>query len=122
MEGRLRAMIDAANEVRPALDDFYASLSDEQKARFQARPAAGKVGRVKRHFNGGLARLFGHLARRGQSPLACARISVLDTANMATGLPWWGSSPAFPPGRQPLAITMVFHERIAARRAMTSCD
>jgi hypothetical protein len=34
MEGRLRAMIDAATEVRPALDDFYASLFDEQKARF----------------------------------------------------------------------------------------
>ncbi|MEJ2374354.1 MAG: Spy/CpxP family protein refolding chaperone [Pseudolabrys sp.] len=27
-------MIDAANTVRPALDDFYASLSPEQKARF----------------------------------------------------------------------------------------
>ena len=34
METRLQAMIDAANTVRPALDDFYASLSNEQKARF----------------------------------------------------------------------------------------
>jgi len=34
MQARLLAMIDAANEVRPALDDFYASLSNEQKARF----------------------------------------------------------------------------------------
>jgi hypothetical protein len=34
MQTRLRAMIDAANTVKPALDDFYASLSNEQKARF----------------------------------------------------------------------------------------
>ena len=34
MEKRLRAMIDAANTVKPALNDFYASLSSEQKARF----------------------------------------------------------------------------------------
>jgi hypothetical protein len=34
METRLKAMIDAANTVRPALDDFYGSLSSEQKARF----------------------------------------------------------------------------------------
>jgi hypothetical protein len=34
MATRLKAMIDAANTVRPALDSFYASLSNEQKARF----------------------------------------------------------------------------------------
>jgi hypothetical protein len=34
MEKRLSAMLQAANEVQPALDDFYASLSSEQKARF----------------------------------------------------------------------------------------
>ena len=34
MEKRLQAMIDAANTVRPALDSFYAPLSNEQKARF----------------------------------------------------------------------------------------
>ena len=34
MEKRLRAMIDAANTVKPALNDFYESLSNEQKARF----------------------------------------------------------------------------------------
>jgi hypothetical protein len=34
MEKRLQAMIDAANTVRPALSDFYDSLSSEQKARF----------------------------------------------------------------------------------------
>jgi hypothetical protein len=27
-------MIDAANTVKPALDGFYASLTSEQKARF----------------------------------------------------------------------------------------
>ena len=34
MEMRLSAMLQAANEMRPALDDFYASLTAEQKARF----------------------------------------------------------------------------------------
>jgi hypothetical protein len=34
METRLQAMIDAANTVKPALDDFYGSLTSEQKARF----------------------------------------------------------------------------------------
>ncbi len=34
MEKRLQAMIDAANTVKPALNDFFGSLSSEQKARF----------------------------------------------------------------------------------------
>jgi hypothetical protein len=34
MEKRLSAMLQAANEVQPALDEFYASLSSEQKGRF----------------------------------------------------------------------------------------
>jgi hypothetical protein len=34
MEKRLQSMIDAANTVRPALESFYASLTGEQKARF----------------------------------------------------------------------------------------
>ena len=34
MEKRLQAMVDAAKTVKPALDSFYASLSNEQKARF----------------------------------------------------------------------------------------
>jgi hypothetical protein len=33
MERRLEAMLEAVRTVRPALDDFYASLTDEQKAR-----------------------------------------------------------------------------------------
>lgn len=34
MEKRLQAMLDAAETVQPALEDFYAALSNEQKARF----------------------------------------------------------------------------------------
>jgi LTXXQ motif family protein len=34
MEKRLEAMMQAANSVQPALDEFYATLSSEQKARF----------------------------------------------------------------------------------------
>ena len=34
MQTRLQAMVDAAKTVKPALNDFYASLSNEQKARF----------------------------------------------------------------------------------------
>ena len=33
MQKRLEAMIDAANTVRPALEEFYTSLNDEQKAK-----------------------------------------------------------------------------------------
>jgi len=36
IEIRIKAMLDAARIVRPALDSFYASLDDEQKARFNA--------------------------------------------------------------------------------------
>jgi LTXXQ motif family protein len=31
---RLAAMLQAAKTLRPALDNFYAALNDEQKARF----------------------------------------------------------------------------------------
>ena len=34
MEKRLQAMIDAADTVKPALNDSFGSLSSEQKARF----------------------------------------------------------------------------------------
>jgi LTXXQ motif family protein len=36
MGGRLQAMVHAAGELRPKLDALYASLNDEQKARFNA--------------------------------------------------------------------------------------
>jgi hypothetical protein len=47
MQSRLEVMLAAVRTVRPALDGFYQSLSDEQKARFNAvapsdEPAAGK--------------------------------------------------------------------------------
>ena len=34
VEKRLRAALDALRDIRPKLDRFYATLSDEQKARF----------------------------------------------------------------------------------------
>src|SRR5581483_12500437 len=34
MEQRLKTLLQAVRTVRPALDKFYASLSDEQKERF----------------------------------------------------------------------------------------
>jgi hypothetical protein len=34
MEKRLQSMVDAAKTVKPALQNFYSSLSGEQKARF----------------------------------------------------------------------------------------
>ena len=36
MRARLEAMLQAVTQVRPALDRFYSSLSDEQKSRFNA--------------------------------------------------------------------------------------
>jgi hypothetical protein len=34
---RLQAMVDAMNTIRPKLQAFYASLSDDQKARFNTK-------------------------------------------------------------------------------------
>jgi len=39
MEKRLDAMLQSAKTLQPALEDFYASLSNEQKARFSTRLA-----------------------------------------------------------------------------------
>src|SRR5262249_46607290 len=41
MEQRLKAALQALNVVQPALDRFYGSLSDEQKARFNRLPRQG---------------------------------------------------------------------------------
>jgi hypothetical protein len=41
MEQRLRAMVQALDVVQPALERFYGSLSDEQKARFNRLPRQG---------------------------------------------------------------------------------
>ena len=41
LERRLSALLEAVRTIQPALDDFYATLSDEQKARLAAmEPAA----------------------------------------------------------------------------------
>src|SRR5262249_28187111 len=42
MESRLQVMLAAVQTVRPALERFYQSLSDEQKARFNAIAAGGE--------------------------------------------------------------------------------
>jgi len=45
MERRLSAMLEAVRTVQPALDDFYAALTDEQKARLAAiEPSGGTAG------------------------------------------------------------------------------
>jgi hypothetical protein len=44
VEVRLRAMIDAIKSVRPDLQNFYASLSDEQKAKFNTMSPPPKSG------------------------------------------------------------------------------
>lgn len=41
MERRLSAMLEAVRTVEPALDDFYAALSDEQKARLAVIEPSG---------------------------------------------------------------------------------
>jgi hypothetical protein len=47
MIGRLQATLDAAHIVRPPLEKFYDSLSDEQKARFNAMgPEVGRQART----------------------------------------------------------------------------
>ena len=43
MQSRLETMLQAVQTVRPALDKFYAALSDEQKARFNAVAPADKA-------------------------------------------------------------------------------
>jgi LTXXQ motif family protein len=41
IERRLSAMLEAVRTVQPALDDFYAALTDEQKARLAAIESSG---------------------------------------------------------------------------------
>jgi hypothetical protein len=49
MMGRLRVTLDAVHIVRPPLEKFYDSLSDEQKARFNAMgPEVGRQARIAR--------------------------------------------------------------------------
>ena len=44
LEQRLSAMLEAVRTVQPALDDFYATLTDEQKARLAALAPSGDSG------------------------------------------------------------------------------
>jgi hypothetical protein len=47
VEARLEAMDQAVKAIRPALDTFYTSLTDEQKARFnmmgQSQSGTGQI-------------------------------------------------------------------------------
>jgi hypothetical protein len=55
MEQRLEAMLEAVRAVKPALDDFYASLTDEQKARLNVLdtgPSRSATGSPARNATG----------------------------------------------------------------------
>jgi hypothetical protein len=68
MERRLSAMLEAVRTVQPALDDFYAILTDEQKARLAALEPSDNTassptdrdrrGRVRQRRGGGRSFLF----------------------------------------------------------------
>jgi hypothetical protein len=71
---RLDVMLQAVKSVRAALDDFYGSLSDEQKAQFEAigprrGAASGSSDATQTHFRrhhasiGGIIRHFMSMAR-----------------------------------------------------------
>ena len=67
--GRLDVMLQAVKLVRPALEDFYATLSDEQKAQFNATgedtgPRADKT-------------------RRGAAQLTSAQVCAVQTSRAA---------------------------------------
>jgi len=49
MEKRMDTMLQAIKTMRPALDAFYAVLSDEQKARFNSNAGRGRHGRWHDH-------------------------------------------------------------------------
>ncbi len=54
MQKRVEAMIDAATTLRPALEEFYASLNDEQKAKFNRSGASTRSTAASvsaRHFS-----------------------------------------------------------------------
>jgi LTXXQ motif family protein len=69
MERRLEAMLEAVRTVKPALDELYGTLTDEQKARLNmmdpgsrvaTRPASGNVtGRAPRYAQGSVPH-YGH--------------------------------------------------------------
>jgi hypothetical protein len=58
MRVRVQAMLQAVQTVRPALEKFYASLSDEQKERFNGLDQ-GTTGTTAQNQSGGVSQLCG---------------------------------------------------------------
>ena len=58
MRVRVQAMLQAVQTVRPALEKFYASLSDEQKERFNALDQ-GTTGATAQNESGGFSQFCG---------------------------------------------------------------
>jgi hypothetical protein len=50
MEKRMEAMLQAVRAVRPALEAFYATLGDEQKARLDSTVGRGRSWRWREHW------------------------------------------------------------------------
>jgi hypothetical protein len=50
METRLDAMSAAVKTIRPALEGFYATLSDEQKAKLDSSGSRGRFWRWREHW------------------------------------------------------------------------
>jgi hypothetical protein len=65
VELRLTAILQAIDILHPALGDFYASLTDEQKARFNQMDQLQQAGQARRQFAGG--------AGSAAPPPGCAR-------------------------------------------------
>ena len=79
MQQRLQALDDAVNIVSPPLDKFYASLSDEQKARFNniAPPAPPQANAPKSQA--------GHA--EPASAVQCQRHGMADRSDRSRGAP-----------------------------------
>lgn len=50
MEKRMEAMLQAIKTVRPSLESFYATLSEEQKARLNSSDGRGRFWRWRSHW------------------------------------------------------------------------
>jgi len=69
LERRLSAMLEAVRTVQPALDDFYATLTDEQKARLAAIESSG-AGADQPASRDRRTRSHPRRAKRGLLPIA----------------------------------------------------
>jgi hypothetical protein len=67
VEFLLKAALQAIDIVRPALEDFYASLTDEQKARFNQMDTPQQAGRSR-------GQAIGHASTAAQSKRRAYRI------------------------------------------------